>query len=584
MGSSLATARQQQARERCAERDAAHAAWVVQTAPPAAVSALDGGVAACAAALASGAATSEGLTLAAIARTHRVGFALNAVTHERYADALDDARASDMRRARGAALGPLEGVPVSVKDVFEIGGLDTLQGCAARAGSVAAADGLVVSLLRSAGAVIVCKSNVPQLLMVPESDNFIFGRTLNPWDAARTPGGSSGGEGALVASRCVAAGVGTDIGGSIRHPAAFTGIVGFKPSPERVTRRGWPAPRGPDGSDGQHAILPAAGPLARCVADAAAIMRALLAPAAAVADPTVPALPFDEAAFAAPATRPLRIGRLDVDGFCAAAPPCARAVDDAATALTAAGHTVMDEPLLPAAEITAACFNYYALLGADGDLHEFKRGLEGEALHPVYALMDLGATMSAPLRWLVVAVLRALGMTRAADLLELARRRSARELWALVERRDAFKARLMQAMSAARLDALLAPALAVPAFLHGQSRDITPACAPAFIFNLVGFPAGVLPVPRRVDESECHYDAPLGQRDPCAAAMRAALAGAAGLPVAVQVVGLPLRDEHTLGVMAVVEAVLAREAGGRGGGGCPDAVLEATIAKLRGRA
>ena len=377
---------------RRAELDAAHDAWAVAPASPAALAALDGGVAAAAAALASGAVTAEALALASIARVHGVGRALNAVTHELFPSALAAARASDARRAANAALGPLDGIPVSVKDVFDVAGEDTTNGCAARAGARAAADSAVVAALRAAGAVIVCKSNVPQALMVPETDNNIFGRTLHPADPARTPGGSSGGEGALVAARAVCAGVGSDIGGSIRIPAAFCGLVGFKPTPARVPARGMPAPR-PRGLDGQCAVLPVAGPLARSVDDAAALARVLLAPAAARArggaaaawTAAGPAQPWDEAAFARARGRELVFAVLPQDGFFALAPPCARAVADAAAALRAAGHTVVDfDAAAAGVDLQAAAVSYFALLGADGALREFRSGLEGEALHPMY--------------------------------------------------------------------------------------------------------------------------------------------------------------------------------------------------------
>ncbi len=104
-------------------------------------------------------------------------------------------------------------------------------------------DGVYVRLLREAGFIPFARTNVPQSLMVPETDNAIFGRTDNPWDAARTPGGSSGGEGAILGSGCSVVGLGTDIGGSSRIHAHFCGVVGFKPTAARHTVMGMWAPR-----------------------------------------------------------------------------------------------------------------------------------------------------------------------------------------------------------------------------------------------------------------------------------------------------------------------------------------------------
>lgn len=564
------------ARARRAVRDTEHSGYAPAAPSAAALSALDGGVHACAAALAARTVTSEDLTLASILRCHGPGFALGAITHERYAAALDDARGSDSRRAAGRALGLLDGVPISVKDVFDIGGWDTTAGLAARAFRIAKEDGLVVKLVRSAGAVIVVKSNVPQALMVPETDNHMFGRCANPWAASRTAGGSSGGEGALVAARCVAAGLGTDIGGSIRIPAAFCGVVGFKPTPERITRLGTPAPR-LGNVDGQHAVMPVAGPLTRSVADTVVLLEPLLARAASELDPTTPYLPFDAGAFSAAAGRPLRFARLSADGFWHVAPPCQRAVDDAAAALAAAGHSVVDfDCVARGLDLRKAAITYYALLAADGSLRGTKAGLEGEPLHALYGTLNTLASMPQFLKSVLAFVLRAAGMVRLADLLSEARARSTAELWDAVSWREGFKRDFIRELMQDNFDAVLAPAMGVPAFLHGQSRDLTSACAATFLFNLVGFPAGVVPVPGPVRADECTYAAPAGQRDKFAAEAARALVGAAGLPVGAQIAGLPFRDEIVLGAMAALEKAL--------GGplmGTPDLTLQATLNALR---
>ena len=175
-----------------------------------------------------------------------------------------------------AARGPLWGMAVSIKDQFTQRGTDSTCGAAARAFKPAARDGLLVQALRWAGACCYVRTNTPQLLMMPETENALWGRTDNPWDGSRTPGGSSGGEAALVASGCSVAGLASDIGGSIRIPAHFCGIVGFKPCSARVSADGQEVPR-LDGLSGQVAVDSAAGPLARSVRDCVAVMAALTA-------------------------------------------------------------------------------------------------------------------------------------------------------------------------------------------------------------------------------------------------------------------------------------------------------------------
>ncbi|MFN7932821.1 MAG: amidase [Bryobacteraceae bacterium] len=158
--------------------------------------------------------------------------------------------------------GPLAGVPVTVKDSFDVRGWATRCGCVGRVGHVADDDAGAVARLRAAGAIVLGKTNVPELVSSYETDNFLTGRTVNPFDEALTPGGSSGGEAAAIASYCSAGGVGSDGGGSIRVPAHFCGIAGFKPTHRRISGYGqYPATSGP------YALMATPGPMARTVGD-----------------------------------------------------------------------------------------------------------------------------------------------------------------------------------------------------------------------------------------------------------------------------------------------------------------------------
>ena len=130
-----------------------------------------------------------------------------------------DAEASDARRARGEERGPLDGVPVTVKECFDVAGRATTLGIPSWAGRIAERDAAMVTALRQAGAVVLGRTNLSQTMLYVEARNPVFGQTSNPWSSAHSPGGSSGGEGAAVAAGMSALGVGTDIGGSIRTPA-----------------------------------------------------------------------------------------------------------------------------------------------------------------------------------------------------------------------------------------------------------------------------------------------------------------------------------------------------------------------------
>lgn len=183
---------------------------------------------------------------------------LNAFVSVLAEEAFQAARAAAEAVARGEPLGPLHGVPVTIKDSFDIAGRPTLCGSRLRRGHRAIHDSTAVTRFRRAGAIILGKTNTPEFLYNWETDNHVTGRTNNPWDLERTPGGSSGGESAAIASFCSAGGIGSDGGGSVRIPAHFSGIAGLKPTPGRVSAAGhYPEIAHPGG------LLGVAGPMAR---------------------------------------------------------------------------------------------------------------------------------------------------------------------------------------------------------------------------------------------------------------------------------------------------------------------------------
>lgn len=183
-------------------------------------------------------------------------------------DALDMARASEARWKSKHPLSPLDGVPISVKDNVAVSGLATRQGSRVTDDTPASHDSPCVARLRESGAICFAKTTLPDFAHKIVTDSPLTGVTRNPWDTNRTPGGSSGGSAAAVALGMAPAAIGTDGGGSIRIPAAFTGTFGFKPSFGRVPH----APRGPFG------LLSHVGPMTRCVADAARILTAISRP------------------------------------------------------------------------------------------------------------------------------------------------------------------------------------------------------------------------------------------------------------------------------------------------------------------
>ena len=253
--------------------------------------------------------------------------------------ALRDAKAAETAVLRGEALGPLHGVPFTVKDSIDTAGVPTQRASLIFKGRVPDTDAASVARMKQAGAILLAKTNLPEFSYSTETDNLLTGRSNNPWNVERTPGGSSGGESAAIAAGMSPLGLGTDLAISIRGPAANTGIVGLKATHGRIPMTGiWPrVPR-----RNWHV-----GPMARSVRDVALAYSVLAGPDG--ADGFATSTPQFDAGVGASPDRPLRVGWLVEPGFGPIDPEVAATVRHAAEALAGAGCVV--EPVrIPALE------------------------------------------------------------------------------------------------------------------------------------------------------------------------------------------------------------------------------------------
>lgn len=210
------------------------------------------------------------LTAHFVDRIERLDGEINAIVVRDFDRAIDAARRADAALARGEPTGPLHGVPMTIKEAYDVAGLATTWGVPVFANNVAAADSEVVSRFRAAGAHFLGKSNVPVMLGDFQTHSEMFGTTNNPWDRARGPGGSSGGAAAALAAGLTALESGSDLGGSIRNPAHFCGVYGHKPTWGIVSQRGHELPSVPAGPD-----MAVVGPLARSAEDLAVALDVL---------------------------------------------------------------------------------------------------------------------------------------------------------------------------------------------------------------------------------------------------------------------------------------------------------------------
>lgn len=448
----------------------------------------------------------------------------------------------DAQRRRGIVCGPLHGIPFTVKENIDAVGFETTVGLKEGGRHRPTSDAVVVRLAREAGAILLGKTNVPQALLSMRCDNALYGPTHNPWSAQHVTGGSSSGEAAAIASGVSPFGFGSDLGGSIRFPAAFCGIVGFKPTLDRWSNRGLLS-----AIPGQSFVRAQIGPLARTVGDLILLFTTLASERQAPFDGRVPPLPT------MPRTdvdlRGRRIGWFEHDGFLDALPPCVRAVRLAAEVLTDAGATMVEYTPRYQRELVLA---YIAATSSDG-LMTLRRGFGREPIPASLKLMwRLGTAPRAARRW-AHAALAIVGEHRLADTLRNSGRKAVHELWQLTDRLAAVTAEIEADWRAQQLDGVVCPAGACPAVPVGMEHDASIVFSYFGRYNLLGMPAGVVPVTRvRADETVCPPSSRRGDRFD--ARLRAIAAHSASLPVAVQVVAPRWRDEMALAVMQAIEA------------------------------
>jgi amidase len=278
-------------------------------------------------------------------------------------EAIQRARELDRERQEnpGKTLRPFHGLPISLKDSFQVLGYDTSTGLGCFVDEPAEENSGTAAMLLDLGAVLYCKTNLPQTIMTGDSDNNIFGRTLNPRNTALTAGGSTGGEGALLALRGSVLGVGTDIAGSIRIPSVCNGIYGFRPSVGLVPHGGVRDLTTP-GTDG---VRSTAGPMATSLRDVALFLKTTMQAETWQYDSTVISVPWRNLK----PKEKLRIGLVLDEGIYTASPPVRRGLKNAADLLQRSNRIEIVPLTLPnVAEHYGDLVRYCTLLGNEVSL------------------------------------------------------------------------------------------------------------------------------------------------------------------------------------------------------------------------
>eukprot|EP01094_Clydonella_sp_ATCC50884_P012610 TRINITY_DN2285_c0_g1_i1.p1 TRINITY_DN2285_c0_g1~~TRINITY_DN2285_c0_g1_i1.p1 ORF type:complete len:608 (-),score=159.66 TRINITY_DN2285_c0_g1_i1:189-1988(-) len=488
--------------------------------------------------------SSRTVMLAYISHAQKAHKALNCLTCHRFEEALKEADECDRYlEEHGRTKGPLHGVPFSVKDGINLRGLDSTIGIMKYCFKPAVDDAVSVKVLRNAGAIPFTKTNVHQLVMGYECSNPVYGTCKNPWDPTRTPGGSSGGDAALIAAHGAPFGIGTDIGGSLRMPAHFTGLFTLKPTGNQISMKGCVT-----GVPGQEGIVSNLAPICRSAQDLDLILSIMIGSEVQRShDPaSIPSVyrrvVGDAAENVSHRGRKLRIGYYEDDGFFSPNPACARAVREAVAALEKDGHEVVK---FTPPTLVDALHTYYALMVADGSAVQLQM-LEGEEIDDTLKTLLRNRRMP-PIAVRAVAAVyeKVFGWKRMSRVFTGCLPKTVAETWALQAAKKNYRALLLETWALEGLDALLCPVHSLPAITLGSSQKMLVNVSYTALFNLVDFPAAVVPITQVTEAEAQHKRECADMWDKVAASTEA---GSAGLPVGVQVVTRPFEEEKCVSV------------------------------------
>jgi len=428
-------------------------------------------------------------------RIERINPPLNAIV-TLAGDAQDRARNAESALTGGEKIGPLHGVPLTVKDTIDTKSLRTTSGSRLLANNIPKRDATVVARLKSAGAIILGKTNTSEMAAYYEADNPVFGRANNPHNPLMTPGGSSGGEAAAIAACLSPAGIGSDLAGSIRLPAHFCGIAGLKPTTGRV-----PVDGHTPAVEGSLSLGASIGPMARSVADLALLFSV-------IADDS----PLKKNHEHATGLQGLRAAWYVSDGVAPVDEEIARAVERAAGALRDAGLGIEQAKPPGISQGLGLWLELFSRF-VSKQLSEFYRGREAAAGRQVAAMIARDSAEDASMAGKIA---------------------EAERLAKAVVERERLREELLRWMKTTPL--IIAPVGATCAWPHGTERvtvrgesiSVFRAFSYSQTFNVFGLPSVVVPAGR----------------------------SAGGLPIGVQVIGRPFAERTVLAAAEIIEQAL----------------------------
>ncbi|KAL9845607.1 LOW QUALITY PROTEIN: vitamin D3 hydroxylase-associated protein-like [Geothlypis trichas] len=438
--------------------------------------------------------------------------------------------------------GLLYGIPISIKDHINCKGHISSGGMVKFLGQVKEEDNIIVQVLKHHGGISFVKTNILQTTINYDCSNPIFGQTLNPLNPQK-PGGSSAGEGALVTEGGSILGMGWDVAGSILLPSSFCRLCSLKPTGNRISKQGVAG-----ALMGMQSVTGVLGPMARDMDSLALCMEALLCQEMFQLDPSVP-LPFIEQVYSS--SEPLRVGFCEGDGYFQPLPSMIQAVQLTRELLQDAGHTLV--PFAPPKIDYVVDELFTRGIFSDGAAH-LVDCFKGDIVDPNLKSQYNTYSLPALLKRILAIILKPIVSVTHALLGALCGVGSAKNLWDQHRAVAAYCTEFITKWKL-RLDVILCPMLG-PAFSHGYAGKLFAATSYTHLYNVLDFPARVVPVSAvtRADEEELkqhreHHGDPWDKR------LREAVEGAVGMPVAMQCVALPWQEELCLRFMREVEAL-----------------------------
>ena len=490
-------------------------------------------------------------------RSKTIGRELGAAVESNFEQALQLAKKADslIDSSKREDLPVMCGLPFSVKENYYMEGFENTHGCPTRIGRKSKFTSKLVEHLIENGGIPFVRTNIPQLLMAAESDNEVYGRCLNPHNRDRVSGGSSGGEGALIGSGCSPAGLGNDVGGSIRIPALYNGIFGYKPTMHRFNSISHYPPIHCGFKMFQHQpyIRVCNGPLAKSVSDLC-LITGLMADKKLNfdIDHYMPPLPWREEATRLEKGKKLNIGYLDLDLSFEPSAANSRALNEVVAALKREGHNLIKvtPPEKWQLEVLELIVKIYS---SDGTVPENFAISNGMKLIEAYKMMQVMHYTPNWVKRLMVICFRMLGQHRMAISVQGSIVIPANKLFYYAKRQKILTQEFLRLLAADGITHLLSHGLGLPPAPHDTTADSLVNFAYTTLFNFTGLPTGVLPI-TKVRSHEQFYESV--HKDMMTDGAKRSMKGSEGLPVGIQVSAFPFKDEECLALMRHIESIM----------------------------